>query len=221
MQTQNGIEYLEAGPANADKTIVFMHGYGANAADLFSLSAELNVKARMIFPQGPLRVPIGPGFTGQAWFPIDVEAIERRMQTGEVLDYSKNPASRIRHVVDRMIGFLDGVVSPQSELVLGGFSQGSMLATELTAVMPKPPSQLVILSGTLFDEQHLRAELPKRPEVRYFQSHGERDAVLPMVGAERLNEVLEASGLTGEFVRFGGGHEIPMRVLQQLERFLR
>ncbi len=213
------LQYLESG-AGKNQLVVIFHGYGANAFDLFPLSGELKFKAHYVFPQGPLQVPIGPGFMGQAWFPVDVEAHEKSQRLGAPLDYSKKSYRVMEGVLQKSADFIANVNAGSAPVIVGGFSQGSMLATELALTLPEPPKALIILSGTLLDEDHLTAALAQRHDFAFFQSHGRSDAVLPFGGAERLRDVLQDSGVEGEFVEFNGGHDIPALVLQKLDRFL-
>ena len=214
------LTYLEK-KSSSSTTIVFFHGYGANAEDLFPLSHEIRFEARYLFPNGPLTVPIGPGFYGKAWFPINVRAIERAMATGEVLDYSKDSIPGMSSAVEKALHFLKEMKIDLTNLILGGFSQGAMLSTELALHLPTPPKALILLSGTLVDEARWRREYPSRKGIKVFQSHGLEDGVLPIGPAQRLTDVLRDSGLSVDSIEFDGGHEIPRQVLDQLTRFLK
>ena len=72
-----------AGQENAPHAIV-LHGYGANQYDLLGLASELSWPAgtHLYFPNGPIGIPIMPGYEGRAWFPIDWEAVERAPNKG-------------------------------------------------------------------------------------------------------------------------------------------
>jgi phospholipase/carboxylesterase len=63
--------------------------------------------------------------------------------------------------------------------------------------------------------------MPRRKGLPVFQSHGTQDDLLPYVGAERLRDALNKSGLIVEWHSFRGGHEIPESVLRTLSVFLR
>jgi phospholipase/carboxylesterase len=151
---------------------------------------------------------------------VDLEAHERAQRLGEELDYSGKSARSIEPIVQRCVDFIEKINEAQKPLVIGGFSQGAMLATQLILALPRPPKALVILSGTIFDRVHLESGFSSRNDFVYFQSHGRSDEVLPFSGAERLHEVLDAAGVHGEFIEFKGGHDIPMTVIQKLDRFL-
>lgn len=204
-------------------TIVFFHGYGADAYDLAPMAEELGLRSqfRWIFPQGPRVVDIGGGFSGRAWFNIDMVAHDLAIRTGQEVSYADVRPQGANEARDKALSFLKALNVPPQQLILGGFSQGSMVAVDLATHLSDTPAAMVILSGTLADLKGLRALGPKRRGLRFFQSHGERDPVLPFSGAENLRTELEAAGWESHWHPFPGGHEIPPRVLRELTNFLK
>jgi len=203
--------------------IVFFHGYGADAFDLAPMAGELGLRAqaRWIFPQGPKTVDIGGGFSGRAWFGIDMAAHQRAAMTGEPVSYSDIRPPGATEARDKAMAFLKALGIPPGQLILGGFSQGSMLAVDLAFHLPENPLALVILSGTLADKKSLVQLAPRRKGLPFFQSHGEHDPILPFIGAEALKQELENAGWDSHWSGFPGGHEIPPRVLRDLTSFLK
>lgn len=202
--------------------VVLLHGYGADANDLYPLSTEVRgPKARWLFPNGPLRVPIGGGYEGRSWFALDIEQLQRDQLAGREVDFSKKslPAlSKAGVEIQKMLAQLN---LDSSRIVLGGFSQGAMLATEVALTMESSPRALVILSGTLVDQARWRELAQKRKGLKFFQSHGEDDPLLAFAQAERLENLLVTAGLEGHLLPFRGGHGIPPMVIDQLGSFLR
>lgn len=202
-------------------TIVLFHGYGADAYDLSSLSEEIDLPtaARWVFPQGPLQVQIGPGFFGRAWFPIDLEAHQRALDSDRGVDYSESRTPAMDRARDQALQMLAQLKVDPARLILGGFSQGSMLAVDVALQLPVPPAGVAVLSGTLVDEANLKALAPRHRGLRFFQSHGQYDEVLPFSGAEGLERALTACGWDGFLLSFKGGHEIPQIVLHELQSY--
>lgn len=216
------LEILEVKGKPGRPTIVLFHGYGADAYDLLPLHRVFPAAegANWVFPQAPLHVDIGFGMTGRAWFPIDVAALEAHLQAGTHRDMSglvPDGFAQARTAVQSMLAAL-GVASEQ--LILGGFSQGSMLATDLVLRAEKSVRGLIILSGTLLNEAEWRSLAPKRAGLPFFQSHGTADPLLAYHAAERLNALLNEAGLLGKLVSFNGGHEIPQEVVFLLNGYL-
>ena len=106
-------------------------------------------------------------------------------------------------------------------IVLGGFSQGAMLACDVALHTTRPLAGLILLSGTLLAADEWTPLMPKRKGLRVFQSHGSADPLLPSFMAESLRDLLVQAGLSVEWVGFRGGHEIPGVVLEKLGGFLR
>ena len=216
------LQVLDFTPATPPSTtIVMLHGYGADAYDLSSLREELQVPARWIFAQGPKEVEIGPGYTGRAWFPIDLSAHEKAMYEGVDLSYADRRPSGIDSARDQVLSLLKALNVPLDQLILGGFSQGSMLAVEVAMTLPQMVKGVIVLSGTLADQKGIQARAPKQKGLRFFQSHGQRDQVLPFSMAEALYQELNAAGWQGTWCEFSGGHEIPRPVIRDLNSFLR
>jgi phospholipase/carboxylesterase len=208
------LKAIEVGEAKNGPTIVLFHGYGASGSDLAPVSAEtpLDFPARWIFPDAPLRTDFG----GLAWFPIDAEAINRAQETGIAVDFASSEPPALEEARKTAEKFLEALDVPSSQLILGGFSQGSMLATDLALNHKEAPAGLVILSGNLINEKSWAAKAKNRGELKFFQSHGIADPVLGFSGARRLYDLLSQNGLHGEFFKFEGGHSIPLEVLEAL-----
>jgi phospholipase/carboxylesterase len=108
----------------------------------------------------------------------------------------------------------------RSQLVLGGFSQGAMLATDVTLRAATPPAGLVVLSGSLLASEEWRPLMPGRSGLPVLQSHGRSDPILPYELAEQLKTELTQAGLLVEFHPWNGGHGIPAGVIDALGRFM-
>ena len=117
------------GKDSSKPKLVMFHGYGADAYDLYALAQHIDPKENYnwVFPNGPLEVPIGPGFFGRAWFPIDMSAHEEAACEGRGVDYSKKRPPGVDKVASKALEFLKEINFQPSEHILGGFSQGSMM----------------------------------------------------------------------------------------------
>lgn len=223
LQKIGPLEVIQTAGEESSPCLIIFHGFGADAYDLAPLAQEIAVPegTGWMFPNGPLQVPIGPGFTGRAWFPINMDAHQRAAMLGEEIDYSKIYPPGMSEAKDKALSMLQQTGIEPERMILGGFSQGSMLALEVAINLPQPPKGLVILSGSLVDRagtlEKAKAHLKGVP---FFQSHGQIDQVLPHAGARRLEAVLTEAGLKGKLETFSGGHEIPFPVIQSVSSFL-
>jgi len=203
-------------------TFILFHGYGASAYDLYPLHQVIqpNVGLNWIFPDGPLEIPIAPGYMGRAWFPIDIEALQKAMMTGNFRDLTHVTPPGLAEAREKAIAMIDALGIPFRDLILGGFSQGAMLSVDIALRHEKNPRGLVILSGTLLNQEIWKELASRKGSLNFFQSHGRQDPILSYQAARDLNELLREAGMVGEFVSFPGGHEIPYEVIDGLNRYI-
>lgn len=202
--------------------VVLIHGYGANAQDLLSIHKILSdyPEVNWVFPNGHLEVPIGAWHSGRAWFPVDLEAFNLAIRSGLHKDLTQIRPEGMDEAVSKIQGMIEALDVPMERVILGGFSQGGALATEITLRSEKEPAGLVILSSMLVDEPGWEKWASNCVGVPFFQSHGDRDSLVPLAPAEELERLLKRNGFTGQLHIFHGDHEVPSSVLQQLKLYL-
>jgi len=206
--------------------VVLLHGFGAPGTDLVPLWRAIDVpsEVRWAFPAAPLSLGgMFPGMDSRAWWMIDVMALERAMAAGTHRDLSRDTPEGLPEARAQVIETLDALteeLSP-SELVIGGFSQGAMLALDVALHDDRALAGLIHWSGTLLSEDVWKARMPAREGLPVLQSHGRLDPLLPFDMAERLRDLMVEAGLEVDFVPFRGGHEIPGVVLEHLQLLLR
>ncbi len=220
--TIGGLDAFDVGGPGDGPTIVLLHGYGADANDLLPLHAHMSAPTgtRWIVPDAPLSLGISPLFGGRAWFHIDQAALEQAMTTGSHRDRSKTTPVGLDEARETVMQVLAELGTPLSKVVLAGFSQGAMVATEVALSLPTNVAAMVLFSGTLLHEDVWRAMASRHGGLRFYQSHGRHDPLLSIDAARRLNELLNGSGLTGQLHEFPGQHEIPMVVLNAAATFI-
>ncbi len=194
--------------------VILLHGFGADASDLEPLKEAIPTQKKInwLFPQGFLDVPIGPGWTGKAWWPIEMKSLET--------DFSASKPEGLDRARQELTKMIEALGVPWSKIILGGFSQGSMLAVDLYLNAPTTPAGLIIMSGSLINKEETRPLLEKRKGERFFQSHGEADTVLRIKGARQLESYLNQGGIKGSLLSFMGGHEIPPKALMKIGEYL-
>jgi phospholipase/carboxylesterase len=211
--------------------VVLCHGYGASGTDLVPLGQMLLRQPKMsssvqfLFPEAPLSLESLGMPDGRAWWPIDMRRLQMAAALGTFRDLRNDCPENLPVVREMLLGLIrqwserSGVAI--SRFVLGGFSQGSMLATDVTLQLDENPAGLVILSGTLLNENVWRERAPHHKALRVLQSHGTNDPILPFSAAGSLRDLLDQAGADVEFLPFAGGHEIPNMVLDRFGTFLR
>ena len=229
---------LECMVAEGDDTsrqklaLILMHGFGATGEDLVPLAEELVYRdpslaetVKFIFPAAPLEPVEMADYGGRAWWPIDMAKLQRAMMLGDFRDLREDLPELLPAAREKVVGLIDEVRAETGwgldRFVLGGFSQGSMLATDVALRLPEAPAGLVIWSGTLLCEKEWLPLLPGRQGLRVIQSHGRQDQILPFAAAEWLRDAMTAAGLEVEFLPFNGPHTIPEAAVEATLKLLK
>ena len=205
--------------------IVLCHGFGAPGDDLVSLHRVVDAgkNTRWFFPEAPLSLDFGMGQSGRAWWHIDMMRLQQMMMRGEQRALATETPDGLDSAAEALVGALESLATThglrRDKTILGGFSQGAMLSTEVALHADVPCAGLAVLSGALLSEERWREAARKTaPSIRAIVTHGRRDPVLPFAGAEALVAMLTESGATVEFVPHPGQHEIPQVALSALEK---
>ena len=203
------------GPARATSLLVFLHGYGANGADLMGLAEPLAPHlpgTAFLAPDAPEACAVNPG--GLQWFPIPW------------LDGSSEAEARagIEAAADDLGRFLEAALAAEglapSRLALLGFSQGAMLALHLAPRLSRPIAAVVGVSGRLVMPERLAAETVSRPPVMLI--HGDQDEVVPFSALSEAGRALDAAGFdVSAYVMRGTGHGIAPDGLSAALAFLK
>jgi phospholipase/carboxylesterase len=208
--------------------ILLCHGFGAPGDDLVGLArvADVGREVRWFFPEAPIVLNLGGGATGRAWWEIDLERMQRAALGGQARRLSEETPAGLaaaRAALEATIAALErdhGVY--RDRLIIGGFSQGAMLTTEVALHAEAPFAGLVVLSGALISAgRWAEAARARAGALHVLQTHGTRDPMLPFAAAEALRALLEAAGAEVEWVPHTGRHEIADPALERLGSFAR
>lgn len=207
---------------NSQTAVVLLHGFGADAYDLASLMDYIIVpNANWYFPNGILSVPFGGGYEGRAWFPISIaNKLQEVLMNGDWSLLENYEPQGLEEAFQSVNQFLKEISESYENLILGGFSQGAMLALEIFLRNSKPTKKLLLFSGTLFASKRWSELAKQKKGFSFFQAHGTEDAILPYSVAQRLNQILNEAGMIGNLVSFEDGHIIPPIVIQKANEYL-
>jgi phospholipase/carboxylesterase len=204
--------------------ILLCHGFGAPGDDLVALAGAVDAgpSVRWFFPAAPLELDWG----GRAWWNIDLDrrmALAARGQADQLRFETPPGLTEARGLLEASLSALERDFGVRRDrLIVGGFSQGAMLTTEMALSSEVPFAGLVILSGTLLSQDRWAAAAKARgSSLHVLMSHGRRDPLLRFVDAEALRALFERGGASVEWVEHGGQHEIPPLVLDRLGAFAR
>jgi phospholipase/carboxylesterase len=116
---------------------------------------------------------------------------------------------------------LERVQLNENSLLVGGFSQGAMLAMDVACRGLKvAPSALCLYSGALICERYWKASVPRLSACKIVQSHGRQDPILPFTAGAWLRDLLLNAKCKVDFIEFNGSHSIPMAAIERTARLL-
>jgi phospholipase/carboxylesterase len=205
------------------QTVVLLHGFGAPGDDLVALAQFIRAPVRFVFPAAPLELG-GLYGDSRAWWLLDLVRLEAELRSGAPRDRRGEVPDGLPDARAHVCRFIDQLqaryaIDPK-QLVLGGFSQGAMLALDVALHRDTPPAGLVLMSGTLLAESEWKPRMAKLAGVPVFQSHGRFDQLLPFSIAELLRDELKTAGANVTWTEFPGGHEIPPQVLAGVTKLI-
>ena len=211
--------------------VILCHGFGASGNDLVGLANEflrlkpaLGEKVQFVFPEAPLSLDQLGMQNSRAWWMLELEAINTAIASSKPRDLSRvipEGMPEASYLVGATVEeLMKKYELSANKMVLGGFSQGSMVTTDVALRMPQAPFKLIVLSGTLVCEQVWRDLAKKRGNLQVFQSHGKQDPLLPFSAAESLRDLFTDAGFQQEFFAFDGLHTIPAGVYRRVAQLL-
>ena len=199
-----------------ESAVIFLHGYGANGADLLGLAAVLAEQ----MPDTLFLAPDAPEVNamseaGLQWFPIPW--IDGSSEEDAMLG--------LRSASQDLNAYLDGVMIDfdllPEQVIVFGFSQGTMMALHVIPRRDEAIAGLVVFSGQLLEPEALvddaRAFLP------ILLVHGDQDDVVPIAALPKAVEGLQAAGFKDVYahVMKDGAHGIAPDGLQVALAFMR
>lgn len=205
-------------PVSGDthSVVVFLHGYGANGADLLGLADPLSEHlpdTLFVAPDAPEDCAGAP--MGFQWFPIpwiDGSSEEESMRG-------------MAQSVEDLNAFLDALMVDEDvlpeQVVLFGFSQGTMMALHVAPRREDEIAGVVGFSGRLLSPEALIDDVVVRPPILLV--HGDADDVVPPQSLPQAAEALQEAGWKDVFAHImkGTGHGIAPDGLSVALAFMR
>jgi phospholipase/carboxylesterase len=191
--------------------LIFLHGYGANGADLQSLGPFFNDTAEEVVIESPNAIEPIPDYPGGfQWFPIG-DMSEKHLQESCHSVYRKV----IKMIQDFQIKHKVGY----KETFLIGFSQGTMMALYSALAEKNLCNGVIGFSGGVFiDPIHIKAD----KSLKITLIHGEDDDVVPASGSIKSYEFLKKKGFNPHLNLLDNlPHSIDMRGIEIARVFIK
>jgi phospholipase/carboxylesterase len=196
--------------------VVFLHGYGANGADLLGLAdplADHLPDTLFVAPDAPENCAGSP--FGYQWFPIPW-----------IDGSSEEESSRgMQQAVEDLNAFLDALMVDEDllpeQVCLFGFSQGTMMSLHVAPRREDPVAGIVAFSGRLLEPELLADEVQSRMPILLV--HGDQDDVVPVQSLPQAAEALQNAGFSDVYahVMNGTAHGIAPDGLSVAMAFIR
>lgn len=214
--------HIERGPTGA-RWVVLCHGFGANARDLVELRSSLDPAGELnwLFPEAPVVLGSAPAGESRAWFPRGEAELVRLMRGDYFGKLARENPPGLEQSASEVLSLLDSLDIDTSCALLGGFSQGAMVALRASLDADPPSLGMLLFSAGLVAEEETRSRAENRPSIPFVQSHGTDDPILPYEGARALYGLLSEAGHEGRFVSFPGGHAIPQNAVDAARLLVR
>mgnify|MGYP002633010870 CR=1 FL=1 len=196
--------------------VVFLHGYGANGADLLGLAdplAEHMPDTLFVAPDAPEICAGSP--MGFQWFPIPwIDGSSDQDAAAGLLSASQD----LNAYLDALM--VDEDVLPE-QVALFGFSQGTMIALQVAPRREDEIAGLVGFSGRLLDPEALVDDVASKPPILLI--HGDEDDVVPVESLPAAVEALQAAGFSDVYAHImkGTAHGIAPDGLSVAMAFMR
>lgn len=164
-----------------DQLVILLHGYGSNGRDLIELAHPFSQslpRAHFIAPDAPDICEISP--FGFQWFSL-LDRSPEQMRAGVMA-----AAPLVESFIDSQLKRFN---LTENQLILVGFSQGTMLSLQVGLRRDPALAGILGYSGRLLDTEGLNTEA----DHKVMLVHGVEDEVVPyecsVEAIARLNEV--------------------------------
>ena len=209
---------VELGSDQAEYSIIWLHGLGANGHDFEPIVPELNLpaamKMRFVFPHAPQQpVTINSGVVMPAWYDIVSPELEQREdETG---------IRRSQQYIDALIQreIARGVAT--ENIIIAGFSQGGAIALHTGLRYPQRLAGILALSTYLPLVQTVRQEASEiNQDLPIFMAHGSHDPIVPLRLGEDSRHYLEQFGYQPEWQTYFMEHSVCPDEISDISQWL-
>jgi len=168
-------EILEQGLSitKASKALILLHGRGATAEGILSLSDKLCSDDFYI---------AAPQATNHAWYPYSFMKEEKLNEP-----YLSSSVEGIKNLIDQIAEHIS-----KEKIFIAGFSQGACLALEVSARFAAKYGGIVAFTGGLIgDKLNEKKYLGDFEGTKVFISNGDQDPHIPLIRSEESKKLME------------------------------
>lgn len=217
--TETLLETVETGARDdADASVIWLHGLGADGHDFEPIVPELRLpreaRVRFVFPHAPVRpITINAGMSMRGWYDLYGLGPGFPQDSDGIADSQRHVEALIAREHERGI--------PAERLVLAGFSQGGAIALHTGLRHPERLAGIMGLSTYLPLHDRLDAERGEaNARTPIFLAHGTHDPVLPFQMGASTRELLDNLGYDVEWNTYPMQHQVCLEEIQAVSAWL-
>ena len=191
--------------------VFFLHGFGSNMHDLFSLSNYFPSDWTCI----SLEATVPAGFGGWAWAELDYNNILELPKPEQIYKHRTKIIQSIKISVQKLK--LDS-----SQIYLVGFSQGASMSLFCGLTRPEMFHGIASLCGYI-EMNHFSKEINKDKvrELNLFIGNGTEDNIVPITLGRATKTNLERIGVQPIYQEYPAGHTISDDCLQDILKWFK
>lgn len=198
---------------------MILHGLGDSHMGMAGLAAELAIEGvEFILPDAP-DAYFGMGYS---WYTIPQQFFTEgaAMDRDKLVEQCRPEVLRSRALVHRVLDALHEE-APGEPIVLGGFSQGGLIALDAGFSWPRPIAALFTLSSYFPEAATALRDTPQRADLPVFVGHGDADPVVDYAYAGETEAALRKHGVPVTFRTYRGmAHAVCPQELADLRAFI-
>ncbi len=203
-------------PGEIAGTVIWLHGLGADGTDFEGIIPYLGLQSRpgkgirFLFPNAPRRpVTVNAGMSMRAWYDVMDQRIESRPDFAGMEQSASGILSLVESEKEKGI--------PASRIIVGGFSQGGLVAAFAGQKARERLGGVMILSSYI--------PAPFSPEEgavpqHFLMAHGNMDQVVPVQLGRKTHQWLIDAGWKGSFAEYDMAHSVSQEELLDIGHWI-
>lgn len=202
----------------ADATVIWLHGLGADGHDFEAIVPELRLpatyKIRFIFPHAPYRpITLNNGYVMRGWYDISSLSFDRQDDEQGI----RESAQLIEQLIENEIA---RGISP-SRIILAGFSQGGAVVLHTALRYSQSLGGLMVLSSYLPLANTLAQEATQENRhIPLFMAHGLQDEIVNYQYGVQSRLHLQQAGYAIDWHDYPMGHSVCMEEIRHISQWI-
>ena len=197
------IHYFGSELSKCKAIFLFFHGYGADELQFTFLENFIDPGVAVVSPKSP----------DEGWWPLNVMEWAIAMQSGQLETKIKERPRGLVEARESALAFakeLTARAPADVPVLIGGFSQGAVMAMDVALAMPSEKKVFVAaFSPFVVDMLHWEERAKRHgANLRALVTHGTADPIIPYFASEALVSLLKGAGCTVKFASHSGGHTL-------------